>query len=210
MRKFANKAIGLLAALSIMLSATTTVFAADVEIQSEGTESKSQSIQVSASVASVYSVTMPATIELEYRTITNADGDDVRTNHGYFCDIQLGAAGKILSTQKVKMTLENSKNYMTGANTSETIELGVVTAGHSETEVFDQSKNDNLTTFSGFNEFFNDLIWTSTTIGTADYDGVNLSNCNYTYKTITIGFDESAVTAADAYSGVIMINFSLR
>lgn len=209
MKKFVKKAIGLLAALSIMFSATTTAYANDVEIHGEGTESKSQTIEVTASIASVYAVTMPATLELNYETITKSepDGSNEVTYNGYFCDIEIGAAGKILSTQKLKMSLENNSNIMTGANTGRTVQLKTLVSTYSNMY---GAHGGYLFAFDAYNSVCNDLQWDVNTIGTCSYDGVTLTNCNYTYRTLTIGFHESDVSAADIYSGNIVINFGLE
>lgn len=201
MKKLLKTMTGFLAALSLIISTSTSAFAADVEVQGEGTESKSQTIQVSASIASVYAVTMPAVIELKYDTVTGTD--DTVVNTGYFCDIRIGAAGKILSSQSLKMELGDSNNTMSGSETGNSIELKAVISSCDSTHGY-------LVPFSTYNSSYNTLTWTASTIGTADYDGINLSNCEYTYKTISIGFDESAVTDADIYSGTITINFGLK
>lgn len=216
--KIAKNLLAMAVAVATLAGSAMPAMAADVELQGDDQTAKSQSIEVSTGyISSVYCVSVPATLDLEYRVITNADGDDIRTNKGYFCDLTVGAAGKILNNQKLVAELlhtQDSNGHWTtvidGKNTGKSIELGVVTAGNSDTEVFDSCSGDNFTNFSRFNEFFNSLQWTSDAIGTCDYDGTTLSNCMYTTKTITIGFDENDIPVADEYTGNITINFEIQ
>lgn len=220
--KIAKNLLAMAVAVATLAGSAMPAMAADVELQGDDQTAKSQSIEVSTGyISSVYCVSVPATLDLEYRVITNADGDDIRTNKGYFCDLTVGAAGKILDVQKLKMTLideplvpgDNSgvwTSHIVGKTSGKSIVLNVVTAGNKNDAVFDSCSSDNLTDFSRFNTFFNSLEWDKNTIGTCDYDGTTLSNCVYTTKTITIGFDEKNIPIADEYAGTVTISFEIQ
>ena len=215
-RKIVNGLLAIAVAISTLAGSVMPAMAAEVELQGDSSTTKTQSVEVSATLTSVYCVSLPATLNLEYRTVTNSNGDDTRTNSGYFCDLTIGAAGKLISTQTLRASFLQQEvdgkwtNCIYGQSTNQRIEMQVVTPGHSDSEVFDSTSSDNFASFERFNSYFNkNQKWNSTEIGSCDYEGSVLSNCDFTERTFVIGFDESSIPEADEYVGNITVNFEV-
>lgn len=203
-QKFLKGFFALIVAVSTVVGSSVPAFAAEIEVSGDDSTTKTQAIDVTTGhISSIYSVTMPAVIELKRGVSQDTDDEgNIHTSAGYWAEVRVGAAGKILATQKLTGTLDMSdeKYYAVyGKNTG--------TKAYLTATVWDQG--DINTSFDRFNMFHTPMIWYSNDIGTCDYDGTALTNCNYDYRTFTIGVMEERITVSDEYTGQIAINFSL-
>lgn len=201
--KIAKNLLAMAVAVATLAGSAMPAMAADVELQGDDQTAKSQSIEVSTGyISSVYCVSVPAALNMEYRTITFKS----ENTNGYFCDLVIGAAGKILSSQKLVASLgindDLSSPVLVGKTTGKEIPLSAV----AENERWDWALN----TFNGFNNNLNSLNWDSSNIGTCDYDGATISNYSFTERTVTIGFNENSLEAADEYAGTVTISFEIQ
>lgn len=192
-------------AVCTIMTSTLPAMAADVEVTGNG-ESKSQTVEISAEVNSLYSVTLPAVIELTRQdaVATNPnDASDTGTKDGFWCDFKIGAAGKLLSNHTLTTRMQDCT--MTDENTGNTFQL----------KVFFYKPLDGFVSdvLSGFYTYGGDPLsptWTNTEIGSCDYDGTSLTNCEYNYKNFWIGVPEEELTASGTYTGSMVVNFTLE
>ena len=200
-------ALGLTVALSTLASSAMPALAADVELQGDDSSAKSQSVEVSADISSLYAVTLPAMIELTRQTATLTDENTNTTyeKDGFWYKFQIGAAGKLLSNQKLVSRMNNCT--ITGKNTGNTVELKAYffrfISGYEETL-------DNLEDFNNYNGSPLSPTWTSTEIGSCNYNGTSLTDCSYVYKDFWVGIPEDELSKADIYEGTITVNFALE
>ena len=173
-----------------MLTNTSIVALANTQ-EIQGSEDKSQTVEVIAEVKSVYSVSLPANIELTYSELSNVYMDNELHNdavEGYWGTIVYGCAGKISSTEYVYIE-PVFPCTLTGETSGETITLK---------KVLPSSKEEPKTQ------------WSSTEIGSCTYDGVTLTNCQYSYCSgLQIGFKQSDITKYETYKGTLTFQFGV-
>ena len=78
--------------IATMVAGTTPVLAATQEVQ--GSDNQTKTVPVTASISSVYSVSLPAQIALIYGYESDDEGNKVE---GYWYNLQYGVAGKLTS-----------------------------------------------------------------------------------------------------------------
>lgn len=169
---------------------TTTAFAANTEVQ--GTTDDSESVEVTANITSVYSISLPASINLSYGNKTNiyvGGGSLLSAAEGYFGVITFGCAGKISAQEHVYIE-PVFPCTMTGVTSGSTLALK---------KVLNSARTEPKTQ------------WTSSEIGTCTYNGISLTNCVYAYNDgLTIGFLLSDVSSYETYTSNLLFNFGIR
>ena len=189
MRKNILKAVvSLVLAVGVLLGNTGAAYADNQEIQ--GNTNDSRAVEITCSITSVYSVSLPASIALAYDTLENVYvGDALQASaEGYWGTIIFGCSGKISPSESVFIE-PVFPCTMTGTS-SATVDLKKVLLG---------DKTEAKT------------VWNATEIGTAEFDGVSLSNCTYAYNDgLRIGFMIGDVSSYETYSGTLTFNFGIR
>ena len=189
MRKNLFKAVLSLAlAASVLFGNTGVAYADNQEVQ--GSSDDSRAVEITCNITSVYSVSLPASVALAYDTLEDVYvGDALQASaEGYWGTIIFGCAGKISSSESVFIE-PVFPCTMTGASGA-TVELK---------KVLPNDKTEAKT------------AWNASEIGTAEFDGVSLSNCTYAYNDgLRIGFLMDDVSAYEAYSGTLTFNFGIR
>lgn len=191
MRKnFTKTIVSLALAATMLFSSNTTAFAANNEYQGSADDSKS--VEITATISSIYSVSLPAQIDLAYAELADVyvgDADEISTKaEGYFGDIIFGAAGKIGANESVFVEPQ-FPCVMTGTSGA-TVQLK---------KILDSNKTEPKTS------------WNKAEIGTCTYDGVSLSNCNYAYNNgLKVGFLTSDLSTFENYTGTLVFNFGIR
>lgn len=189
MRKNLFKAVLSMAlAAAILFGNTTVAYAENQEVQ--GSTDDSRTVEITCNITSVYSVSLPASIALEYDTLEDVYvGDTLQASaEGYWGTIVFGCAGKISSSESVFIE-PVFPCTMTGTSGA-TVSLK---------KVLPSDKTEAKT------------LWSASEIGTAEFDGVSLSNCTYAYNDgLRIGFLMDDVSAYEAYSGTLTFNFGIR
>lgn len=154
-----------------------------------GSDTQQRNVAVTADIKSVYSVSLPATITLTYGTVeVGSIGDRA---DGYWAKIKYGVAGKIAANERVNvvpqlpctMTLMDDE----GQPTSTTISIK------------NASTLDHKTS------------WSKSEIGSCDYDGTTISNCNYAYccNGHNIGVGMGNVSKYGTYEGNLTFEISI-
>ena len=165
-----------------LLTGAIPVQAATQEVQ--GNSSQTKNVPVTASITSVYSVSLPASISLVYGFETD---DEENMVEGYWFRLRYGVAGKVTSAESVYVeavfpcTLTEAE---TGA------ELGIS----------ELSKNSCKEEW-GYDE-----------VGSCSYDGSSLSNCEYAYCCATghvIGVRAAEVTNGH-FEGNLTFHFGIN
>lgn len=196
--KITKSLMALTLAAATMMGSTTPAFAAEMEVT--GSENQSQSVGVTADIQSVYSVSLPATIKLEFGSIEDINHDIV---DGYWANIRYGTAGKISNNEVVNvvpqfpctLTLMDESGNPTETTISIYHAEDVQNGGHSSNVNY-QCKTS----------------WNKAEIGSCDYDGVSLSNCNYSYcceQGHLIGIKSDKVEKYGNYEGNLTFQFSI-
>lgn len=205
--KFLKSVLGMVVAISTISNCAIPAFAANVEVSSDGTGTKSQTVEVSTeNITSMYTVSLPATIELTRQTVKLTDKENPFESYGYWVDFQIGAAGKLLYYQSlsanIKYDFETSTGVtLTGTQDSRnTIELKSIQLTPSGYEVVTAGSCG--------------VSWSApgtpgTNIGSCDYDGSSLVNCNYSTKSMWLGVPFENILKPDTYRGNIVVEFSL-
>lgn len=176
----------------LMLTGSSVIaFASNQEIQ--GSTDSSQAVEVTANIKSMYSVSLPASIDLAYEVLADiyiGEADEITTEaEGYFGKIIFGCAGKISSNEYVFIT-PSFPCTMTSTSSDATVALQ---------KILPSTKAEPKTQ------------WNSTEIGTCSFDGVTLTNCQYAYNDgLQIGFLLSQLTAYESYKGNLTFNFGVR
>lgn len=189
MRKNLFKAVLSLALVASVLFGNTGVAYADNQ-EVQGSTNDSRAVEITCNITSVYSVSLPASVALAYDTLEDVYvGDALQASaEGYWGTIIFGCAGKISSSESVFIE-PVFPCTMTGTSGA-TVELK---------KVLPNDKTEAKT------------VWNASEIGTAEFDGVSLSNCTYAYNDgLRIGFLMDDVSAYEAYSGTLTFNFGIR
>lgn len=189
MRKNILKAVLSLAVVASVLFGNTGVAYADNQ-EVQGSTDDSRAVEITCSITSVYSVSLPASIALAYDTLEDVYvGDALQASaEGYWGTIIFGCAGKISSSESVFIE-PVFPCTMTGTSGA-TVTLK---------KVLPNDKTEPKTS------------WSATEIGTADFDGTSLSNCTYAYNTgLRVGFLSSDATTYETYRGTLTFNFGIR
>ena len=174
--------------VSLLAGNSVTAYASTQEVQ--GTDTQTKDIKVTADIQSVYSVSLPASIELSYGEATDSSGNKVA---GYWYNLKYGVAGKISSFEEVFVNVE-CPCVLTNTETGDTISI-------SELDNYEQ-----LTT-SGCKNY-----WSSTEIGSCEFDGTTLTNCEYSYcceNGHAIGIKEADITVYGSYEGNLTFQFGI-
>lgn len=193
-------------AMYTIMTSTLPAMAADVEVTGDDSAAQSQSVEVSAEVSSLYSVTLPAVIELTRQgaVATNPnDASDTGAKDGFWCNFKIGAAGKLLSSHTLTTRIQDCT--MTGENTGNTFQLKAFFY-----KPLDGFVSDALSRFYTYGGDPLSPTWVSTEIGSCDYDGTSLTNCEYNYKSFWVGVPEDELNVADVYKGSMVVNFTLE
>ena len=196
MKKNALKSL-LATALAVctVMGSTATCFAAETQ-EVSGSTAQSKDVKVTAEIQSVYSVSLPATLELEYQTISqNGNNYD-----GYWTKLKYGVSGKISASEKVYV----KPTYP--------CELSIIEDGQAQASinVWDIAHCDN------YGQTGNGVCkteWGSSEIGSCDYDGATISNCNYSYCCSDghwIGVKSSDITEYGSYEGNLTFQFGIE
>ena len=181
MKKRIAKFCALTLAIALFTGAIP-VQAATQEVQ--GNSSQTKNVPVTASITSVYSVSLPASISLVYGFETDDEENPVE---GYWFRLRYGVAGKVTSAESVYVeavfpcTLTDAE---TGA----------------EMEISELSKNSCKEEW-GYDE-----------VGSCSYDGSSLSNCEYAYccsNGHVIGIRAAEVTNGD-FEGNLTFRFGIN
>ena len=168
-----------------------------------GSDTQQKQVEISADVKSVYSVSLPATITLTYGTVEKlslvGSGKENDSCDGYWATIKYGVAGKISSNEKVNvvpqfpctMTLLDDE----GQPTSTTVQMLNVLR-------YDSSLDKVVC---------NKTAWSKSDIGSCDYDGITISNCNYAYccDGHNIGIRASDIEKSGTYEGNLTFEISI-
>lgn len=186
-------------AVCTIMTSTLPAMAADVEVTGNG-ESKSQTVEVSAEVNSLYSVTLPAVIELTRQDAVVSSSIEFKKS-GFWHDFKIGAAGKLLSNHTLVARMEDC--VIQGNEVWDQAYLKVY--------FYDSISGGTAKKLSDFPQNSDNYPkWTNTEIGSCDYDGTSLTNCEYNYKNFWIGVPEEELTASGAYTGSMVVNFTLE
>lgn len=187
-KKLGRAVLSLVLAIGVLFGNTGVAYADNQEVQ--GSTNDSIAVEITCSITSVYSVSLPASIALAYDTLENVYvGDALQASaEGYWGTIIFGCAGKISSAESVFIE-PVFPCTMTGASGA-TVNLK---------KVLPDDKTEAKT------------VWNATEIGTAEFDGVSLSNCAYAYNDgLRIGFLMDDVSTYETYSGTLTFNFGIR
>lgn len=188
MKRMKTTALAAVMAVTLLVAKGSMVFAAQ-EIQ--GSDAKSQAVEVTADVKSMYSVSMPASIELTFSEISKVYIDGTYTSsavEGYWGTIVYGCAGKISNNEYVYIE-PVFPCTLVGEEYGKALSLR---------KVLPSTKAEPKST------------WSATEIGTCSYDGVSLTNCKYAYcEGLQIGFKKSDVESYDVYKGTLIFNFGI-
>lgn len=191
---------GLALAVSLSASAINPMAVMAAENQEtqvlDGT-SDTKDIPVTVNVKSVYMVSLPASLDLEYGSRQDIMG---YTHYGYYTNIKYGAAGKIAS--KYEVYIKEISCDLTGETTGEHI-IAEHKAGIHGRLLSDLSYR----WVSAERE--NSPYWI---LGGCDYNGVSISNPEYDYccDGHCFGVDENDIPALDDYAGNLVVEFGLR
>ena len=188
MKRIKRAALAMVMLITLMAVNSDMVLAAQ-EIQ--GSDATSQAVEVTAEVKSMYSVSMPASIELTFSEISRVYIDGIYTSsatEGYWGTIVYGCAGKISNNEYVYIE-PVFPCTLVGMEYGKAIALR---------KILPSSKEEPKST------------WSAEEIGTCNYDGVSLTNCKYAYcKGLQIGFKKSDVVSYDVYKGTLIFNFGI-
>lgn len=168
---------------TIMMGTVAPAMAATTQEVQGTTGQQSKDIPVTATVQSVYSVSLPASISLTYGIEEDVAGNQVE---GYWYDLRYGAVGKLTSTENVfvRATLPCALNdSVSGKSVSLINAKGLITC---------------------------EKVWSASEIGSCTYDGVSLTNCNYNYSdSFAIGIKASNIATSGSYTGNLTVDFGL-
>ena len=171
-----------LALIATMIAGTTPVLAATQEVQGSGNQTKT--VPVTASISSMYSVSLPAQISLIYGYGSDDEGNMVE---GYWYNLQYSVAGKLTSVESVYVEAAFPCT-LTDAGTGESIEINML----SKTDCKEE--------------------WAYDEVGSCSYDGSDLSNCNYSYCCSdghVIGVRAEEVSSG-MFTGNLTFHFGIR
>ena len=172
----------ILALVITMDIGTISVLAATQEVQGSGNQTKT--VPVTASISSVYSVSLPAQIALTYGYELDDEGNKVE---GYWYSLQYGVAGKLTSAESVYVEAVFPCT-LTDADTGESIEINML----SKTDCKEE--------------------WAHDEVGSCSYDGSDLSNCSYSYCCSdghVIGVRAEEVSSG-MFTGNLTFHFGIR
>lgn len=195
--KMTKTLLALSLAFTTMMGSAMPAFASEQLVT--GTDSQTKEVEVSADIKSVYSVSLPATIKLEYGSVIIRDNPV----DGYWANIRYGVAGKIASNEVVNivpqfpctLTLMDENGNPTETTISVYHAQDSNNGGHG---VYDRDKQCRTS-------------WNKAEIGSCDYDGVSLTNCVYSYccDGHFIGINQDRVEKYGDYQGNLTFNFSI-
>lgn len=172
----------MLAFVIALLAGKVSVQAATQEVQ--GSSSQTKAVPVTASVASVYSISLPASISLSYGLEKDDTGNSVE---GYWFRLQYGVAGKITSAESIYVEAV-FPCVLTDAETGTEMEISELSKSSCKEE------------------------WSYEEAGNCSYDGQHLSNCEYVYccsKGHVIGV-RTAEAANGTFKGNLTFHFGIR
>lgn len=164
------------------------------EVSGSGAQSKD--VKVTAEINSVYSVSLPATIDLEYSVLENRSFQDVA---GYWYRLKYGVAGRISSSEKV---------YVEPVYPCEISIVGDDGQIQATLNVTDFTHSDEC--YGGGNC---KTEWTSSEVGSCTYNGTTISDCVYSNCCNDghwIGVKAADVTEYGSYEGNLTFNFGIR
>lgn len=159
----------------------------------QGSTNDSQAVQINCALSSIYSVSLPAQIELGYDILSNvyvgSDATDITVSaEGYFGIIKYGACGKIGPSECVYIEPQFPCTLSGASGSTVTLK-----------KILDSNKTEPQTE------------WNSDNIGSCDFDGTTLTNCNYTYNDgLQVGFLLTDILVNENYSGNLVFNFGIR
>ena len=149
-----KKRIARLYALALtiaLLTGAIPVQAATQEVQ--GNSSQTKNVPVTASITSVYSVSLPASISLVYGFETDDEENPVE---GYWFRLRYGVTGKVTSAESVYVEAVFPCT-LTDAETGAELEISELSKNRCKEE------------------------WGYDEVGSCSYNGSSLSNCEYAY-----------------------------
>ena len=172
----------MLAFVIALLAGKVPVQAATQEVR--GSSSQTKTVPVTASVSSVYSISLPANISLSY----GLEEDDAgKSMEGYWFRLRYGVAGKITSAENIYVEAV-FPCILTDAETG------------AEMEILELSKNSCKEK------------WSYEEVGSCSYDGHRLSNCEYVYccsKGHVIGIKGTEATNG-IFKGNLVFHFGIN
>ena len=211
MKRF-KKWLSMTMMLVTLMSSNISAFAAQ---EISGTTSQSTDVSVTANITSVYSVSLPATIELVPMTVDNVVyydtkenggtlNDNGKTISGYIAKLEMGCAGIIAPGERIGV-MPVAPFYLTNNNGGQQVMVAnIIPTGLTNRAIITNTQSPS-SPFQMHDK--NIYYWTSDTIGTCEFDGVNLSNCNYSYNYHYIGLVGEQLEIAGSFSGTMTFKF---
>jgi hypothetical protein len=207
MRKFIKTFAALALTVAMLSGNGVAASAATQEVAGDSSSmTQSKDIEVTLEITSVYSVSLPASIELSPQQVIPASytgvyyfADGVCFNSSmdvdgifYVAPVNYGCAGKIRSNEYIFIEPVLPVT-LTGDLTGATIGLTRIYTADSSSATEPAMKTQ----------------WDSSEVGSCYYDGVSISSCNYAEESIMLGFTEENLVSYENYTGVLTFNFGL-
>lgn len=166
------------------------------EVSGSGAQSKD--VKVTAEIQSVYSVSLPAVLELTEGKMTFNGWTDAP---GYYCQMKYGVAGKISSDEKVYVRPQYP------------IEMHIIKNGQIQATIKADEISGNYGNYPNGHNGTCKKEWSSSEIGSCDYDGTTISNCDYAFccsEGHWIGIKAEDVSEYGSYEGNLTFNFGIE
>lgn len=198
-KKILNTMLALTVAIATVAGSTMPAMAAEQEVTGTGTDTQTQDVEVTADIQSVYSVSLPATIELNYGVVESRNGSTI---DGYWSNIKYGVAGKIAADEVVNVVPQYPCTLTLMDSDGNPTETTIA--------VYDSRSAVNGWTYNEDN-YQCKTAWNKSEIGSCDYDGVSLSNCAYSYccEGHYIGINSGRIEKYGNYAGNLTFQFSI-